>query len=590
MPIRKRTKDDFMSREMDERLSEMEASISNVYQQAVEETTARLNSYMEQYEEENRVMRARLLEGEITEAEYEQWARRNLLRTQQYSTTIDSLAEMLVNADSAAIALVNGELPYVVAESYNFTQFVGHIIADHEDTPNVSFQIYNAQSVQALVRDNPQVFPIIDTELDTEWNRTRLNREITQGIIQGSTIPQLATRLQRVGITDRNSAIRAARTSMTSAENMGRNESHRRITSQGINMVKRWSATYDARTRDTHRLLDDTTANEKGQFGEGILDKLDEPLMEYPADPNGAAAEVYNCRCRLNIVPPNYSREANAQAYERWMQENYPADYRALNEDSYFDRLHKTDEWTAEAQQRVDRRIERLREAEGQSEQPQPLFVPAQSVEEAQQRARDAGAIYSKFDGWDIGRANNALEAVERLPEDCRPRAVLDGRDTATITDRSLGRKASSWYGVTYDYRPFTLRTMQLGFDRTDYDGGQVVGLNVRTFKTLEQLTSAKVKTNDSYFANNGRYWFFNTRGEATAHHEMGHCLFNVRIAGNDSIRNEWESASRRWYNESTCDLIEKPEEAFAEAWAAVAIGDEERLPSYIADFVRRYL
>lgn len=362
MPIRKRNKDDFMSKEMDERLSEMEASISNVYQQAVEETTARLNSYMQAYEEENRVMRSRLLEGEITEKEYEEWARRNLLRTQQYSTTIDSLTEMLVNADTAAIALVNGELPYVIAESYNFTQFVGHIIADHEVISNVSFEIYNAQSVQAIIRDNPQILPVVDPEIDTEWNRTRLNREITQGIIQGNTIPQLATRLQRVGITDRNSAIRAARTSMTGAENMGRNESHRRITSQGINMVKRWSATYDARTRDTHRLLDDTTANEKGEFGEGILDKLGEPLMEYPGDPKGAAAEIYNCRCRLNVVPPNYSREANAQAYERWMQENYPADYRALNESNYFDRLHKTDEWTSEAQRRVDRRIEKLRE------------------------------------------------------------------------------------------------------------------------------------------------------------------------------------------------------------------------------------
>ena len=340
----------------------MEASISNVYEQAVEETTARLNSYMEQYEEENRVMRARLLEGEITEAEYEQWARRNLLRTQQYSTTIDSLTEMLVNADSAAIALVNGELPYVVAESYNFTQFVGHIIADHDDIPNVSFEIYNAQSVQAIIRDNPEILPVVDPELDTEWNRTRLNREITQGIIQGSTIPDMATRLQRVTQMDRNSAIRAARTAMTGAENMGRNESHRRITSQGIDMVKRWSATYDARTRDTHRLLDDTTANAQGLFGDGILDKLGEPLMEYPGDPKGAAAEIYNCRCRLNVVPPNYSREANAQAYERWMQENYPADYNALNESNYFDRLHKTDNWTAEAQQRVDRRIERRNE------------------------------------------------------------------------------------------------------------------------------------------------------------------------------------------------------------------------------------
>jgi hypothetical protein len=361
MPIRKRNKDDFISREMDERLSEMEASISNVYQQAVEETTARLNSYMQAYEEENRVMRARLIEGEITEKEYEEWARRNLLRTQQYSTTIDSLTEMLVNADTAAIALVNGELPYVMAESYNYTQFVGHIIADHDDIPNVSFEIYNAQSVQAIIRDNPEILPVVDPELDTEWNRTRLNREITQGIIQGSTIPQLATRLQRVTQMDRNSAIRAARTAMTGAENMGRNESHRRITSQGIDMVKRWSATYDARTRDTHRLLDNTTANAQGLFGDGILDKLGEPLMEYPGDPKGAAAEVYNCRCRLNIVPPNYSREANAQAYERWMQENYPADYNALNNSNYFDRPHKTDQWTAESQQRIDRRIERRR-------------------------------------------------------------------------------------------------------------------------------------------------------------------------------------------------------------------------------------
>jgi hypothetical protein len=126
-------------------------------------------------------------------------------------------------------------------------------------------------------------------------------------------------------------------------------------------MVKRWSATYDARTRDTHRLLDNTTANAQGLFGDGILDKLGEPLMEYPGDPKGAAAEIYNCRCRLNIVPPDYSREANAQAYERWMQENYPADYNALNSRNYFDRLHKTDNWTAEAQQRVDRRIERRR-------------------------------------------------------------------------------------------------------------------------------------------------------------------------------------------------------------------------------------
>lgn len=437
MPIRKRNKDDFMSREMDERLSEMEASISNVYQQAVEETTARLNLYMQAYEEENRVMRARLIEGEITEKEYEEWARRNLLRTQQYSTTIDSLTEMLVNADTAAIALVNGELPYVIAESYNYTQFVGHIIADHDDIPNVSFEIYNAQSVQAIIRDNPQILPVVDPELDTEWNRTRLNREITQGIIQGSTIPDMATRLQRVTQMDRNSAIRAARTAMTGAENMGRNESHRRITSQGINMVKRWSSTYDARTRDTHRLLDNTTANEKGLFGEGILDKLDEPLMEFPGDPKGAAAEIYNCRCRLNVVPPNYSREANAQAYERWMQENYPADYNALNNSNYFDRLHKTDEWTAEAQQRVDRRIERLREAEGQ-----PTFRTATNRQEANEVLQSMGiqipATTSKIDEDVYISVTNQLSSLNS-----RFGVIGEGYELRVRNDRNAGEAAS---------------------------------------------------------------------------------------------------------------------------------------------------
>lgn len=367
MPIRRKKNDgDFMSREMDERLRELEASISNVYARATAEATARLNAYLATMEEKDAVMSARLAEGEITEAEYIAWREAAFLRRDQYRQTVDELTDVLVNADIAAMAVINGDLPYVIAESYNFTQYVGNIIAQREGMENVSFQIYNAQSVQALIRDNPDLLPAVDIPEDERWNRTHINRELTQAIIGGDSIPKIAERLQRVAHMDDNSAVRAARTSMTAAENLGRNESHRRITAQGINMVKRWSATYDARTRTTHRLLDNTTANAKGLFGEGILDALGEPLMEYPGDPKGAAAERYNCRCRLNIVPPDYSREANVREYEEWMRTNYPDDYRKLQGDkthsNYFETLHRSSEWEQEVEQDYQRRLERLRE------------------------------------------------------------------------------------------------------------------------------------------------------------------------------------------------------------------------------------
>ena len=359
MPIRrpKKKNDDFMSEEMDERLQELEASISIVYTQANAEAEAKLERYLAQFREDDEIMQARLVEGEITQEEYGRWRDQHIIRRQEYARTINSLTDILTNADVAAMSIISNDLPYVIAQSYNFGQFVGQQIAEHEDIPNVSFQIYNAQSVQALIRDNPDILPTVDLPLDQQWNRTHINREITASIIGGDSIPRIAERLARGTNMDRNSAIRNARTSMTAAENLGRNESHRFITSQGINMVKRWSATYDSRTRATHRLLDDTTANAQGLFGEGILDQLGEPLMEYPADPKGAAAEVYNCRCRLNIVPPNYSRDVNAREYEKWMQENYPNDYLALQEDKYFDKLHKTDEWELQGRREYERRV-----------------------------------------------------------------------------------------------------------------------------------------------------------------------------------------------------------------------------------------
>lgn len=330
MPIRRPNNDDFMARRIDKRLSEMEASIASIYEEAAAEGTRRLERYLATFEERDAVMYARYLEEEITEDEWLRWRSTHILRTQRYQATIDSLTDVLVNADISAMALVDGNLPYVLAQSYNFTQFVGNIIADNTGLNVGTFQIYNTRTVQALIRDNPNLLPAVDIPLDQRWNRTQINRAVTQGILHGDSMDRIAEQFQHVAQMDDNSAIRNARTAVTAAENMGRNESYSFIRSQGIDMVKEWSATHDSRTRDTHLLLDGTRPNEDGYFGEGILDK--DHLMQYPADPNGEGKERYNCRCRLNIVPPQYSRQVNEDNYRTWMRDNYPEDYAQITE------------------------------------------------------------------------------------------------------------------------------------------------------------------------------------------------------------------------------------------------------------------
>jgi hypothetical protein len=245
----------------------------------------------------------------------------------------------------------------------------------------------------------------------------------------------------------------------------------------------------------------------------------------YPGDPSGRPEEVYNCRCTLVAKVNGFKKVQVQKAMAQQMQ-------------------------------------------------------PPATTEEAIRTAHDLGVKYAQFEKMPLEQVNNAIDAVRTLPKDCVPKVIASGKDVSTVTGRPLGRKADQWWGVTYDYRDFSLRTMQLGYDATDFEGGLIVGLNTQKFKTLDALTKAKKATNDAYFAKTGRYWSFNTDGKTTAYHEIGHCFADVR-----GLPKGWEHASARWAEESACDLLKKPDEAFAEAWAAYHLGDK-RLPDYISAII----
>lgn len=318
---------DYMSRKMDERLDDLEDRLTALYSNAANEVKSNFTDFTKDFEAADKRMSARVIEGSITEEQYIIWRKEQLLQSALYQVRIDSLVNILVNTDVAAMAIVNDELPSVIAESYNFVQSLGwSAAADRAGLSVGTFQIYNARSVQTLIRDNPDLFPSVDIPEDMRWNKDRINREITQGIIQGDPIDRIAERLQRVTTMDEGAAIRNARTAMTGAENMGRRESSDRLKSMGIPVDDVWSATHDNRTRETHRLMDETKANADGLFGEGII----ATLLRYPGDPNGDPEEIYNCRCRLIVQLRGIDHSKDGELYEQFMRENYPDDWEEL--------------------------------------------------------------------------------------------------------------------------------------------------------------------------------------------------------------------------------------------------------------------
>ena len=164
----------------------------------------------------------------------------------------------------------------------------------------VSFDIYDENTVRRLIQEDPELLPsisqkAIDRAKDTAWNRAQFTKDVTSAIMQGTPPSQLAKSLQHTMGLNQVSAIRNARTAITSAQNGGRMEGYAKLAAMGVEMQKEWIATLDNRTRDSHRDLDGERVAYNKTFSNGLM---------FPADPSGAGREVWNCRCTMRAIFP----------------------------------------------------------------------------------------------------------------------------------------------------------------------------------------------------------------------------------------------------------------------------------------------
>ena len=215
--------------------------------------------------------------------------RERTLTDKRYCELTRQTAEQLAHVNETATAYINNNLPEVYAMNYNATGEAFNGIGGY------SFTLTDADTIRNLVESDSSLLPMreLDFAKDVAWNIEKMNAEVLQGILQGESMDKIADRLAQVIGMNLRSAISAARTMVTSAENKGRQDGFERAAAMGIILEREWIATSDGRTRDWHRELDGVTVGVDEPF-ENAIGKI-----MYPGDPSANGANVWNCRCTI---------------------------------------------------------------------------------------------------------------------------------------------------------------------------------------------------------------------------------------------------------------------------------------------------
>lgn len=115
-----------------------------------------------------------------------------------------------------------------------------------------------------------------------------VTQEISRGIATGLGYGDIARNIANATSAPFSRTKTIARTEGHRIQQTSTADAQRAAKEQGADVVKQWDATLDGKTRESHRRVDGEIRELDEKFSNGLM---------YPGDPNGAAAEVINCRC-----------------------------------------------------------------------------------------------------------------------------------------------------------------------------------------------------------------------------------------------------------------------------------------------------
>ena len=277
----------------------MSGKIKEIYAEAAQDIDKKIQEYNQRFLKKDAEYRKKVSAGTMTKAEYDSWKQGQVFTGKRWKSVRDDIEHQINAANHTATDIVNGERQAVFVQNVNYAQYT----IDKDFQFGLSFNLYDSATVTRLIRDDPDMLPAVgqDERKTDEWTRKLVSSAITQGVIQGESIPKISKRIaEKLGSSNEKSMTRIARTAMTSAQNAGRIEAMHNAQDMGIEVKKLWISTLDNRTRDAHRDLDGQTQLVDDPFKSRLGDIM------FPGDPNATPANVWHCRCALGWEYPEY--------------------------------------------------------------------------------------------------------------------------------------------------------------------------------------------------------------------------------------------------------------------------------------------
>lgn len=280
----------------DQQLAALERRVAHVYQEARDDLQKAVNTYFESFRKRDEEMKALIgtvQNGKVwTEQDYKLWRLNQIGRGERFEALRNEMARRYTKANEVAMSYINDATPGIYSVNRNYAAYTIERTAG-----NVGFTLFDETTVRRLIGDEPDLMPYYPPKravrrgIDLKWGKRQITKSVTSAILQGKGVGKIADDLQaRITTMNRESAIRAARTAVTGAQNAGRQDSYAAAVKMGVEMQKEWVATLDSHTRHSHRRLDGEVVDYEAKFSNGC---------RYPGDPAGKPSEVYNCRCTM---------------------------------------------------------------------------------------------------------------------------------------------------------------------------------------------------------------------------------------------------------------------------------------------------
>ncbi len=289
----------------DERLKGIEERLREEYEQAAKDIYEKLKDYMKRFEAKDATWKKAVEAGVKTQEEYDKWRVGAIAGGKRWEKVKERITADQMHVNRIAREIVDEEMPTIFELNANYAMYQ----VEHDALIDTGLTLYNREAVDRIYRDNPEMLLPPGRKVSQEiaegrakrWERQKIQSVMTQGLLQGESIPRLATRLaEAVADSDYKAAVRNARTMATNAQNGGRYSAYDRLENRGVELTLEWAATLDDRTRHAHRMMHGQRRKVGEPFEvEGVKIMYPAQTGEFRGISDIPQQMIWNCRCTI---------------------------------------------------------------------------------------------------------------------------------------------------------------------------------------------------------------------------------------------------------------------------------------------------